>query len=320
MQKAFTSFLLMTLITTFSPILKAQNLVPNPSFEIYDTCPNLEDEIQYAVGWSKYSTLGTTPDYYNACDSGGPFCVPNGAGIHQDAHLGHAYAGVVTFYKLYPTYREHIGIQLSQPLIIGQKYFLSFYTTMGEDFGVSAPANNIGILLSTKSYDPQNPVPVNNFAHLYSTSVISDTTNWVHISGSFIADSVYKYCIIGNFFDNSHTDTVAWHSNSTTGYVAIDDVCISTDSLTCNGTGEGVNEINNSQIRIYPNPAHDFIEIKTNDVQAVALSDGLGRVIYASTTEISSPFQINTSSFSRGVYFLQVRGRGGSVVRKIVLQ
>ena len=46
--------------------VKGQNLVPNPSFELYDTCPNAQDQIEYATGWHKYSEWLTTPDYFNA--------------------------------------------------------------------------------------------------------------------------------------------------------------------------------------------------------------------------------------------------------------
>src|SRR5438876_12212383 len=125
MKKTTYLLLAMTLAASFSSKIKAQsNLVPNPSFEIYDTCPDNGDEIQRAIGWTKFSQTNTTPDYYNACDTGGLWCVPNGYYIHQSANDGNAFGAVVTFESGIP-YREHIGIQLLQPLIIGQKYFLS---------------------------------------------------------------------------------------------------------------------------------------------------------------------------------------------------
>jgi len=76
----------------------------------------------------------------------------------------------------------------------------------------------------------------------------------------------------------------------------------------------------NTLIISLPNPSHNQIEINGNDIQSLTLYDVLGRVIWLSNSEINSPFQINTSSFSRGVYFLQAKTKGGMVVRKIVLQ
>jgi hypothetical protein len=45
------------------------NLVPNPSFEIYSTCPDnisgtQDDQVSKATGWSSWIK---TPDYYNVC-------------------------------------------------------------------------------------------------------------------------------------------------------------------------------------------------------------------------------------------------------------
>jgi hypothetical protein len=46
----------------------AQNLVPNGSFEQYDTCPTNVNgtSLQYANSW--VNPNAGTPDYYNACD------------------------------------------------------------------------------------------------------------------------------------------------------------------------------------------------------------------------------------------------------------
>lgn len=70
--------LLISFIGVFSINSYCQlNLVPNFSFEIYDTCPNTQVKIQYAMGWSKYSFGISTPDYYNACSPDTVLGVPN---------------------------------------------------------------------------------------------------------------------------------------------------------------------------------------------------------------------------------------------------
>jgi OmpA-OmpF porin, OOP family len=80
----------------------AQNLVPNPSFEQYDTCPDLLNQIQYAIGWNNF---GNTPDYYNACSQ--IMNVPNTQGGYQLAYDGNAYCGVYTFAYGGVNYREY---------------------------------------------------------------------------------------------------------------------------------------------------------------------------------------------------------------------
>ncbi|MEP7169644.1 MAG: T9SS type A sorting domain-containing protein [Bacteroidota bacterium] len=313
------SILILAMNTTKNSV-EGQNLVPNNSFEIYDTCPNTEDQIQYAIGWSKYSQAGTTPDYYNACDTGGIMNVPNGGQIHQPAIDGNAYAALATFAPSAGIYREHIGIQLLQPLIVGQKYFLSFYTTMGEALGYATPSNNIGMFLSTVAYNQNNPSPINNFAHLYSVSIISDTVNWMHISGSIIADSAYNYCILGNFFDNPNTDTIRWNSNSIFSYYAVDVVCISTDSLTCNTTVGTYSPLYNEiPFSIYPNPSDGLFSIQTskNLFYELLIYDELSQVIIQKVINERTA-KIDLGRYADGIYLVKLKFKNQVYSKKIL--
>ncbi|MDO9187033.1 MAG: hypothetical protein Q7W13_13545 [Bacteroidia bacterium] len=69
------------------------NLVPNPSFEQYSSCPSTECGISLATGW--YSA-GYTPDYFNGCASW-PFGAPQNAAGYQYPASGNAYALVGTY-------------------------------------------------------------------------------------------------------------------------------------------------------------------------------------------------------------------------------
>jgi OOP family OmpA-OmpF porin len=77
----------------FSPAFAVAqiNLVPNPSFEIYNTCPNSGGQITYATGWFT-ATLGS-PDYFNSCSAG--YGVPSNGFGYSNAQDGNAYAGEV---------------------------------------------------------------------------------------------------------------------------------------------------------------------------------------------------------------------------------
>jgi len=71
MRKSLLLFLFFTFNSTHFTIIQVQNLLPNFSFEQYDTYPNLEDQIQYATGWSIYSiespdqSINSTPSTTN---------------------------------------------------------------------------------------------------------------------------------------------------------------------------------------------------------------------------------------------------------------
>lgn len=320
---------------SFFTALQAQNLVPNFSFEQYDTCPNMQDQIQFATGWSKYSSLITTPDYYNACDTLF-YSVPyNGQG-YQPAHRNcNAYIGLVNFWSPF-TYREHIGIQLNQPLIIGQKYFISFYAVMSDSYlgnhYYNMPSNKLGVRLSTISYNGNNAAPIDNFAHLYTTEIINDSINWHQISGSIIADSAYDYLILGNFFDDAHTDTMHFNCNSCLNYMSsyyLDDICLSTDSLLCNGGIDllpcsiGMNEfVFDKVINVFPNPVEDLLQIQliqNKTVAEIKIYNLFGQIIIKTTlTGIES--SIDISGLQNGVYIIEVATTSNISRQKFIKQ
>src|SRR5437762_2929621 len=101
----------------------AQNLVPNWSFEDTVGCPIGIGDMTKATGWSSY---GNTPDYMNACNNGQAGVPANFCG-YQDARTGNAYGGFVSFTRSAANVREIMGRQLSQPLTIGQQYFVKFF-------------------------------------------------------------------------------------------------------------------------------------------------------------------------------------------------
>jgi hypothetical protein len=101
--------LLILFLIMYTTFVAGQNLVNNPSFEQYDSCPNPNTnicEISYLnlYGWQTYCR---SPDYYNSC-SITPFlcsvpwtgigCVSPGAygcGTYQLAASGNAFCGLM---------------------------------------------------------------------------------------------------------------------------------------------------------------------------------------------------------------------------------
>jgi len=217
------------------------NLVPNSGFEDYLICPDNEDQVHNCISWYKASAIETTPDYYNSC-SPDYYSVPSHPFYkvdHSTCGAG-AYMGIATYASNTINYREHIGVKLIQPLVVGTKYYISFHTTTTRlTDGISVyfiPSNSIGIRFSSTLYNVSNPAPIDNFAHLRSVSKITDTLYWVNVSGSFVADSAYDFLTIGNFFDDSNTKTESMDCSGCIYfcYYFFDDICVSTDSMFCN--------------------------------------------------------------------------------------
>ena len=322
------NIILITLLSLTSPFWRvsnalAQNLVSNPSFEDTVACPTTLTQIDLATGWMSFSL---TPDYFNACASASaipPVSVPHNIWGDQIAHTGNAYAGFVAFQLGSTNSREYVGTQLNQTLIIGQKYFISFWVSSA--FGYMNPydyphlaCNNLGARFSTVSYSPNNPQFANNFAHIVDTNIINDTINWIKISGSFIADSAYQYLSIGNFFTDSITNWISiGQSLPNLAYYYLDDVCVTTDSL-YNDTWTGIENLHESNISIIPNPANTFIKINGMEGELeINIYDLVGRIVRH--TKINNNL-LNTESISDGIYLIKIDSKDKTIIKKILIQ
>jgi hypothetical protein len=227
---------------------EAQNLVPNASFEETDTCP-------YSIGFQdgdrplNWSSYLESPDYFNACagslqDIDTLVGVPLNGWGYQAAMDGDAYVG---FFAGSTTdeFREYVGAQLLEPLVIGQTYHVSFWVNLAWDgsyWYTGGACNNVGMLFATHSntwVEPNHPAfPFRNYAQVYSATVIADTADWTLVSGSFTADSAYQFVVLGNFFDNAHTLVVPIPPGAgEVVYYFVDDICVSPDPLGCVSTG-----------------------------------------------------------------------------------
>jgi OOP family OmpA-OmpF porin len=305
-------------------VCSGQNLVPNPSFENYTSCPHNYSEFNnYVSNWTVWKN---NPDYWNACDTGPIASVPYNCGGYQQAASGSAYAGIHTFSAgglVNGGYKEYIGVQLTSPLIFGIKYYVTFKvsaTFLDSNCTTTCKTvnNKLGAFFSTIGYSfPSNQMPIPNFAKVYTNNIISDTANWTTIKGSFIADSAYQYVAIGNFFADSLTASFIMNPNGNynLAYYYVDDVCVSTDSLTCNST-VGINEIkNNDELILFPNPFSDKLTItsKTNQPLEITLFDITSQKLIQQ--QFTNSTTINTSHLSKGIYIYELRTKNG-VIKK----
>ena len=310
----------------------AQNLVPNPSFEEYDACPvYCGDYDGYIGNWGSFYTA----DYFNSCDDSLYYvAVPNNMLGFQYAATGNGYSGLFTraTSNTFPNYREIIVCQLDSSLTIGEKYYISFKINLANNSNCAT--NNLGVLFSTTIIDFSNyPIALTNFAHINTSVIISDTANWVKIKGEIIADSTYLYMYLGNFYDNLHTDSILFDTTITIpgetfpdsicfAYYYIDDVCVSTDSLTCNPLVIiNENTLENDEINIYPNPANNILNVKWNNLNIspvnIYLYDIYGNLI--KQMYIENPQNIDISKYSKGIYILKIKTNNNTLNKKIII-
>ena len=310
----------------------SQNLVPNPSFELFNVCPTATSQINRATGW----TINiNTADYYNSCaDYYSMVSVPNNGVGYQCPANGDAYCGFHAFRGVSPQlwqYREYFGRALANPLIIGQKYYISFKISLANES--LCAVNKIGIKFTNINYGDTTLGPIcpltDNSAHFYSDTIISDTSGWTTIKGSFIADSSYQYFLIGNFFDNNHTDTSIIYGNFCyNSYYYIDDICISIDSLTCiiqnsiNICDTNVNIIKNNKnekkLCVYPNPSTSKTTIEIygkNVIINIYTTQGVLIRQYGNLTNE----KLYIENLREGVYFIKASFSNKSLIKKLII-
>jgi hypothetical protein len=326
MKKLLLLLSLFTFYCSLFTFLQAQNLVPNPSFEEYTVCPNDYGGNNLSNGWFPFSS---SPDYFNSCTLNQIVSVPKNAFGYQNAATGNAYCGFACYHP--SNWNELLGTKLSTTLVLGTKYYVSLKVSLS-DYSPCA-IDKLGVLFSTVSYcdslDSNNvcyspPAPLRNFAHVYSSQIISDTTNWTTIKGSFVADSAYQYIIIGNLFDYAHTNYTLLYGNSACAgssvvYYYVDDICVSIDSLTCYKPDDISENFNIDKINIYPNPSNDYVYIHVKNDNNITflcnIINSYGEIIQ----QLKNPLLIDISNLTNGIYLFQIKIGNEFISKKIII-
>jgi hypothetical protein len=335
---------------------KAQNLVPNYSFENIIQCPqNCNQFINYVSDWSgqgenyglSYFTSqcpGDTGKGSGATSSSGS--VPYNADYgFQYAHTGVSYAGISPFVTGFPAdsiypygntsyknSREYLETILSDSLIAGVKYYVTFFTNLhnssefacsdvGAYFSNSYVALNNSSLPELLQYTPQ-------VANNPKKQELIDTLNWMKVSGSFIAKGGEKYIVIGNF-KNDSLSSIRYVGYSGTGsaYYYIDDVIVSADSNYADSLAAiGELKIKNKELKIYPNPSNGnfSVEIKNYELcitNTVEVYNMLGQSIYKKQIN-NTTTEIDISNEPKGIYLYRVTSDKGDAVGsgKLIIQ
>ncbi len=302
-----------------SPRCEAQNLVPNPSFELMDTCPYTigfqeGDRPQYWLSWSQ------SPEYFHACAVNTLVSVPQNGWGYQDAWDGNAYVGMLA-YSMGDDFREYVGVELIEPLEVGQRYSVRMRANLAMD-GDTWPSNvacdRLGILFTMQPNGwteiPGPGFSFRNYAHVHSNVILSDTANWSLISGSFIADSTYRYLVIGNFFEDDHTDTLNLDNGPTAGaYYYVDSISVSLGS-----TGIGIQESSPS-LGVFLDETVGELRLKweVGKQAKIVLVDATGRTV-RSQLSATGHLAWSVSDLMSGVYAVCLNSKEGRSILRFV--
>ncbi len=261
MKKTIFLFLLFLCNYSYAQI----NLVHNPSFEDYYTCPHTLSLTADAKYWSAivdtsytadtalvyHGTMGTIthldgnclPYYCNACDNDSLdpshfVTVPSGSYYYHYPRSGNGMMMAIMFEQLSGVEgRMYLQGRLFHHLTAGQTYCVSFYV-VNTHYGADG-CNHIGAYFDDGTIDTTHecghPRP-EYIPQVVSDSIIADTTNWTKIEGSFTATGTEQFLTIGNFSDNAHTSILAFNSAGAAlhAYYLVDDVSVIATDATAN--------------------------------------------------------------------------------------
>lgn len=190
------------------------NLVYNPSFEEHSDCPRkVETKGVLTMVDAWYQPTSGSVDYYNTCGTYECKVPKNKLGIQLPQH-GDGFCGM---YCSKTEYREYLQTQLKQPLIAGATYRLTFYTslseyssgsiaTMGGLFSKERIIDTARCVLMKKENQQISSTIVQTISTYYEPQVVnpaerllSDTKEWMEVSGTFKADGGEMFLTIGNF-------------------------------------------------------------------------------------------------------------------------
>jgi OOP family OmpA-OmpF porin len=216
------SFSLHTFFTFCSLLLfhaaGSQNLVVNTTFEA-KTIRSGYGEIIKAQSWGN-ANRGSADlfDKRKAAVKTSPNGIPYNYMGYQPSGDGQNYAGIVAYYddsdrwlpfsKGYKRYSEYLEGEFREPMVAGMVYEVSFRVSLADKSGRAVSC--LGALLTTEKVKQDNNTFLSLQPQFISHRVISDSVNWVILSGAYVASGGEKYITIGCFKDDYFTvETVA---------------------------------------------------------------------------------------------------------------
>jgi len=302
MKKLLTTFILLTCGISYG-----QNLVPNGDFEQYWNCPTDFGDIDSSKFW--LTPTNGTPDYYNQCATiPSHMNVPNAYFGFQQAHSGGAFVGIYVFINAPIDYHEYIQVPLVSPLTANACYQFKMYISLANSsqyncFNIGAYfSSTIISVMSNDSTLPFNP-QINN-----TVSNLPDTLSWTLVSANYTALGGESYLTIGNFDNNSITDTITVNPLGVASYIYIDDV-----SLTLCPDNGITNYNKGIQINLFPNPVTEnfTINIDNSEPTDIIIYDLSSRKLLQQTFTNSTT--LNTEQLAKGMYLYTVRNRNGII-------
>lgn len=304
-------------------------LLANPSIEQGAYCqtgaPSISDisglGIPLAPGWPRLQ--GGSSDSFSSCSLFGStgempaefsFTTLN----RVLARSGKGMAGALAWET--EGYREYIQSALTEPLMPGEPYLVSFNVVTAE--GPFLRVNGLGALLSIGPMVGGGYSPFNVDPHVVSYDIVQQG-EWTNICGIVVPYQPYDNITIGSFFFDRDEFTYEGDP-ALTAYHFYDDVVVARVNdpgcITSIGAVAPLDESTDSEgdaLRVYPNPANEQLNIVADPFlfgqrAVIEVFDATGSRVHAEQVNFFNALQpLDLSSdWKAGLYLVMVRVEG----------
>jgi gliding motility-associated-like protein len=212
-RKLFTIVLICTCFSS-----TAQNLVPNPSFEQYNFCPNNSSDLNSVKNWFMPVNAPFNFQYFNSCASSitSNCSVPLNSSGYELAFTGSAYislalAGNFSSIAQDRNIRNYTSIKLNSTLIVNRYYSVSLmYSCIDSVFYAT---KNFSVLFtnSTPQFGSPFTPPYTILPYspqLDNNDFLDNKVGWKKLSWIYKANGNENYMTLGNFKNNTQSDAI----------------------------------------------------------------------------------------------------------------
>lgn len=240
---------------TSAVVVGQSNLVPNSSFEEYPSCPIGIAEAGNLLHW--YNPTNASPDLFSTCSINPNSQIPENFAGFQYPRTDSSYVGIALARPDTTTYREYLGVELTNTLQPDSFYCISFFVSAPDS--VYLFTDNLGIHFSTNLISQSSLEYLDLEYHIRNPEFhfLDDTQHWVEISGIYKATGGEKFLTIGNF--SSFSEVNLYGDTNSIAYIYLDD--ISVISCTPTDSTDPPVPVDVPLISVNPNPATEFIRI-----------------------------------------------------------
>ncbi|MEI6436549.1 MAG: T9SS type A sorting domain-containing protein, partial [Bacteroidota bacterium] len=141
--------------------------------------------------------------------------------------------------------------------------------------------------------------------YIKKTATPITPTTYVDTYPSSLENGTFKY-FVTSLYKNSVNNDILCES--------------STDTITVTFPHVGINELTKNQIMIYPNPATEIVNVKSDfNITSLDVMSYAGQTVFVNRDVNAKTARINVSTFATGVYFVKVSTSEGVRTVKITV-